>query len=280
MNKSNTNITERPSKEIIENLLINENYTITKLSSTFGVSRRTISRWISLYNIDYSNAWRFESPKKLTNIQKEVLLGTVLGDSCLFKYNKNGYPSLVCSHSLKQKDYLQLKLDIFRDFVYDKKVKKYNKKTGAKFCFRTSCSKVFYDFYKMFYINNVKVINKNILDMLTPISLAFWFQDDGSRCKNRGLAIHTNSFKYDEVDLICKWFFEKHGIYCSPQRRAKNQYVVFMSNRTTEKFAEIVLPWTHIDLRYKFKGIFFKNPQRPYAVPFKLKELVGTEDMV
>jgi hypothetical protein len=105
--------------------------------------------------------------------------------------------------------------------------------------------------------------------------------DDGSRCKNEGLALHTNCFRYDEVASICEWFYQNLAIYCKPQKRAENQYVVFFSNKTSKKFAQIILPWVHPSMRYKFEGLFTNDPQRLYAVPFLSTELIcHTEDKV
>jgi len=52
----------------------------------------------------------------LTQIQKEVLIGTLLGDGCLLVnvYGKNY--RLYIEHSVKQKNYLEWKYEIFREW--------------------------------------------------------------------------------------------------------------------------------------------------------------------
>lgn len=51
----------------------------------------------------------------------------------------------------------------------------------------------------MFYVklssttHKIKVIPKNIFDVLTPIGLAFWLMDDGNKT-GRGIHLNTNAF--------------------------------------------------------------------------------------
>ena len=51
--------------------------------------------------------------------------------------------------------------------------------------------------HEMFYIKVdnkfVKIIPNNMFDWLTPLSLAIWFLDDGSKCNN-SVRIATNCF--------------------------------------------------------------------------------------
>ena len=275
MNKSNNTIDIYKFKKMVE-----ENYSKSEIARTFNFSRKKVVRIMNKENIQREDAWTKKYDFVLNDFQKQVLYGTLLGDACLFKYPTSKYPSLLIYHSISQKEYVKLKLKIFKNFVYSKRVKEVKRERGRRVHFRTCCHKEFDEIHKMFYSNKVKKVNEKILNLLTPISLAFWFSDDGSRCKHRGLAIHTNSFSYEEVELICSWFYEKFEIKCNPQKRAENQWVVFFSNKTSEKFVNMILPFTHKTMRYKFKGIFYKNPQRLYVIPFIMDRYIGAEDIV
>jgi ubiquinol-cytochrome c reductase cytochrome b subunit len=56
--------------------------------------------------------------------------------------------------------------------------------------------------YDSFYNDlKVKVIPLNIKDLLTPLALAVWIQDDGGRHGN-GLRLHTHCFTRQEVELL------------------------------------------------------------------------------
>lgn len=261
-------------------------YFINKLSQKdvaqkYNVSRSAVCRLQKKYNLEPLDDWERRYPTCLSQIQKEVLYGSILGDDCLYHFASANYSCLMVSHAKSQIEYARLKFDIWRPFIRKKKLTKTMRSNGIRFSFVTGGHPEFEKIRKQAYIGKIKTVSIHILNQLTPVSLAFWFQDDGSRCKNRGLAIHTNSFRLDEVQLICDWFFNKLQIVCKPQKRADNQWVVFFSNKTSEKFAQIILPWVLPSMRYKLKGVFLKNPQRLHAVPFMSTQLISqTEDIV
>ncbi|MFW6172460.1 MAG: hypothetical protein ACOC5T_01830 [Elusimicrobiota bacterium] len=268
--------------KLFKKRLLEDKLTKSDIAEEFKISRRTVVRIMKRNDLFREDAWtRDFSKEKLNNFQKEVLYGTLLGDSCLFKFKTAKYPSLLVYHAISQKCYVRFKLNIFSNFVYNRKIKTIKRDRGKRVSFNTCSHIEFERIYNNFYFsknNKKKRVTDEILDKLTDISLAFWFMDDGSRCKNKGLALHTNSFTLEEVEMICKWFDNKYNISCWPQRRKENQFVVFFSNKTTLKFSEIVLPYILPQMRYKFKGVFTKNPQRLYAIPFILNKYL--EDIV
>jgi len=274
MNKSSLNLNE------FKRCFVEKKLSKSEVARKFNISRRSVVRLMKKERINTEDAWTKNYDIKLNEFQKEVLYGTLLGDGCLFIYPTSKNPSLLMYHSISQKMYIQMKLNIFKDFVYNSKLKTAKRKKGKRVYFRTCCHEEFYPIYKDFYKDKTKIVTKKILDQLTPLSVAFWFMDDGSRCKNRGLAIHTNSFTLNEVEMICQWFYDKFDIITKPQKRKENQWVVFFSNKTSKEFVDIIIPYVCMSMRYKFKGIFFKNPQRLYAIPFVNEKLTGTEDIV
>ena len=261
-------------------------YFINKLSQRdvakkYKVSKSAVYRLQKKYNLEPLDDWERRYPEHLSQIQKEVLYGSILGDDCLYRFKTANYACLMVCHAVSQKEYAELKFNIWKPFIRKNDLTKVTRSNGTRYTFTTGGHPEFEKVRKQVYLNNKKVISLSFLNNLTPISLAFWFQDDGSRCKNRGLALHTNCFQLNEVQLICDWFKNKLQIVCKPQKRAENQWVVFFSNKTSEKFVQIIVPWTHPILRYKFEGIFSKNPQRLYDIPFLSTTLIPqTEDIV
>lgn len=260
----------RPLKEDIIDCFYNKKMTQKDTAKKFGVSRSAIYRLQKKFQLEPLIEWQIRYPSFLSQIQKEVLYGSILGDDCLYKFDTANYSRLMVCHSTSNKDYIQLKYNIWENFVYGKEkgIKTRIRDKGTRMVFETGGHPEFEKVRKEVYIGTVKSISLLFLKNLTPISLAFWFMDDGSRCKNRGLAIHTNCFSLDEVQLICDWFWNTEKIICKPQKRAEKQYVVFFSNKTSEKFALTILPYVHPSMRYKLKGVFIENPQRLNAVPF------------
>lgn len=119
---------------------------------------------------------------------------------------------LSITHSSKQEEYFDHKCAVLHNYLgkiskcprFDKRVNKFYNKCSV----RSKCHPLFTKIYNEFYINGIKTINDNILEKLTPRSIAYWFMDDGS---NSGV-IATNCFSYEECALIQKWFSSKYGI--------------------------------------------------------------------
>jgi len=57
--------------------------------------------------------------------------------------------------------------------------------------------------HSLFYQDNTKIVPYNIFNLLTPIGLAFWIMDDGSR-QNDGLHLSVYSFDSESVDRLLK----------------------------------------------------------------------------
>lgn len=269
------------SRDALCRLMFEEKLTQKEIAIRYNVSRASVQRLQKKFGLVVLSDYERRYPKQISKVQKEVLLGSILGDDCIYPFESANYCRLLCCHSLSQKEYIQMKFEIWKNFCHSERVTFTNRKDGPRYIFSTGGHPDFDEIHRLVYVGKSKTITRAHLEQLTPISLAFWFQDDGSRCKNQGLALHTNCFRFDEVQLICDWFWSSLQVYCKPQKRAENQYVVFFSNKTSKKFAQIIIPWTHPCMRYKFEGLFTDDPQRLYAVPFLSTDLVcQSEDKV
>lgn len=61
-----------------------------------------------------------------------------------------------------------------------------------------------------FYVNGVKIVPRIIADYLSPLALAIWIMDDGSKVGSV-LKICTNSFTYDDCVFLCMVLQQKYG---------------------------------------------------------------------
>jgi hypothetical protein len=93
-----------------------------------------------------------------------------------------------------------------------------DKKTG-KICtsveFQTCSLPCFGELYNLFYLEGKKVIPSNIGDLLTPSGLAYWIADDGGfEEPKRRVTLSTNSFSFDEVNLLLGVLNDKFNLKC------------------------------------------------------------------
>jgi len=101
---------------------------------------------------------------------------------------------------------------------------------------------------------SVKGINAGLLsDAITPVTLAFWFMDDGGQQDYRGygLQFHTQGFTVNEVKALCDILNTKFGLDCW-QKFNKGKPIIAISGKSYDKFFGLVNTHIHESMRYKF----------------------------
>ena len=107
----------------------------------------------------------------------------------------------------------------------------------------------------MFYIkvnnNFVKIIPYNIFYWLTPLSLAVWFMDDGSKYKNSA-RIATNCFTFEEITFLCDVLKKKFCIVASPCKSGVGKgHIIYIHVESMKLFTRIVKPHMVPSMYYK-----------------------------
>jgi hypothetical protein len=149
---------------------------------------------------------------------KYIIFGMLLGDANLQTFNSGKTYRLNVIHSLSKIEYLKHKYEIFKDIIRMKiKLVKKNKNNKVfKQCyFNTITSNKLKFFYDSFYKDNKKVLPKLLHRYLNPISIAYWYMDDGSiKWKNRLKAIRicTDNFTKKEVIRLASILNEKFNL--------------------------------------------------------------------
>jgi hypothetical protein len=111
--------------------------------------------------------------------------------------------------------------------------------------------------YDSFYHNNVKILpNLEFLKQwCTPLALAIWFMDDGSKNGTAGVFFHTNCFSLGEVRTLQQLLLEKYGLNSTYSQRPsleKNRgYILYISKRDLPLFISIVKPCLVPSMYYK-----------------------------
>jgi hypothetical protein len=151
----------------------------------------------------------------LSNYQKDIVIGSILGDGCLCGNWSRTNCRLKISHSAKQQDYVLWKYDILKKwFLTEPRIYKKTKSISI----RTISHPELTGFYKIFYGNNTKIIPMNIATLLNPLVVAVWFMDDGNirKFKNKiyGYYINTQSFSLIDNQKLVKVFWDNFGINC------------------------------------------------------------------
>ena len=212
----------------------------------------------TLYTFDYI---------KLTDTQKEILVGTLLGDASITqKHSGKCHPSLVFVHGKNQEEYLRYKQkcfqNLFRSFHRSKHAENWNflsTEYGGNVAHITSDTSL--DFYEFLDFKKNE-LNKQLLQKyLSPISLAFWIMDDGSLVGNSGktekfkyIKLHTQGFNYKTHLILKEVLKTKFQIDAEIQeviRWNKKYYNLFFNNKETLKLINLVRDYIHPTLYYK-----------------------------
>jgi hypothetical protein len=205
-------------------------------------------------------------PIILTDIAKSILIGTLLGDSSITKYNRNCEAvkilnsTITCGHSYKQREYtLYLKSLLEKEGLkvnYTENPEAFTHVIGNRTCvcngrcdIRISRSITFNYWRDLWYPNNKKVVPTNIKEHFTALSLAIWFMDDGSK-NNCSYYLHTEGFNIEDVIFLQKLLLDKFGIHSSINMM-KNKPTIYILAKSRELFTNIIKPYICESMRYK-----------------------------
>lgn len=195
----------------------------------------------------------------LSYIQKQVVLGTLLGDGSKF-----GEYGINIAHSKKQIEYINLLKKIFANVHISESYK--TSGYGSEIISLIMYNKgLFRDIIDVCYQNGKKRLNKEWLDKLTPLSLAIWYMDDGSidniHRRNQRAAIATQSINIDELKLLQDILYLKYGIKGNLRKlKNKQQYSLRFSTEESHMFFMLISPFIIKSLKYKLPKCYKDMP--------------------
>lgn len=186
--------------------------------------------------------------RAINDDQKQVALGSFLGDGHLDRYKDNVY-RLSMTHGISQKDYC-----IWKSSILDSKIS-YIKENGF------SKKEAISSQSKLFAIENNFPKTKNtcpqwVLDELDERGMAIWFMDDGSLIKSwneeSGAAyLSTCSFDEDsQVRFVKK--FNSLGIKCHYKKQKDGYYYIYFNKDGFFKLYNLIKKYIHPSMLYKF----------------------------
>ena len=198
----------------------------------------------------------YKKSLSLTQEQREIIVGKILGDGHLETMNGGKTYRLKIEQSAYQKDYVYWMYEIFKSWIHQEpklKIKNKNDKQFFSYWFNTYASGQLRFYGQQFYPNGKKVIPKIIKKLLTPRVLAIWFMDDGSfkSIKHRTFIIHTIGYKKRELLFVVEVLKEKFGISASLHKQFGNRWRIYVNSGSASKFKEVIEPYVIPSLRYK-----------------------------
>lgn len=105
---------------------------------------------------------------------------------------------------------------------------------------------------KMYYVDNRKIVPKDIAIYITPLALAIWIMDDGGKVGS-GLKLATNSFSYEDCVFLTNVLYNNFKLKSTVQSAgAPNQYHIYIWKESMVDLWNIVSKHVVPSMKYKF----------------------------
>ncbi|MBF8280801.1 MAG: uncharacterized protein HW383_574 [Candidatus Magasanikbacteria bacterium] len=190
----------------------------------------------------------------LSDRVKAIILGSLLGDGSL-KLNE-GYKNARFSfrHSIVREEYFRSKTDQLKEISSEANIFRQKRDGGysmnEKLRYQSRALESLTELYRLTHKRKRFLIRRKWLNMLTPLSLAVWWQDDGSIVGNaRKGVLCTDGFEEDSVILLAQylekvWKVRTHVGAIGRRRdsRRSQYYRLWFSTEELKKFLRIILP--------------------------------------
>lgn len=199
----------------------------------------------------------YKATLTMTYRQKQILDGMLLGDAHLERQRGALTARLKIEHSVAQASYVAWKYNEWRDWVRTPPRERERRNRlgtiSTNVGFTTLSHIELESFRQRYYRDHRKVVPQDLA--LTPLSLAVWFMDDGSRKSSqcRGLYLNSQSFTEAEVDVLRSVIRRDVGIETTVRKQPDGLQIYVPSPSVAEFTAFIagnVLP----SMMYKLSG--------------------------
>lgn len=199
----------------------------------------------------------------LTKRQREILVGTLLGDGHLETLNQGRTYRLKIEHSIKQKEYVDWLYKEFNGWVRGTPYTRTRTmllpegstaREITSYGFTTYSHSAFRFYAAQFYTKQKrKTIPKFIGRLLTPVSLAIWFMDDGSWKSNKHSTyiIHTLGYERVELEKLIDALSERFNIETTLHKQKQNYWRLYVLSESAGKFEKLIEPYVVPSMHYK-----------------------------
>ncbi len=137
----------------------------------------------------------------LTELQRSIIIGTILGDGYLRIVSGKKNALLEINHAFSQKEYVDWKYMMLKALCKSGPKSRVANGERIAYRFNTRQHPELTTLYQSFYGEGKKSIPDDIV--LDPIMLAVWFMDDGSRCRESDVYLNTQQFiQQDQEQLM------------------------------------------------------------------------------
>ena len=179
----------------------------------------------------------------LTEVQHSIVIGSLLGDGAM-RCKANAL--LEINHCFEQRVYVDWKYRHLIDLVRTAPKARTNNGSRIAYRFTTLSLRELTPYYVAFYNGGVKSIPE--LE-LTPLALAVWFMDDGSK-SYRTVYLNTQQFDVPSQESLKAQLLSQFGIKVT-LNRDKTYYRPRLAVESVSRFRRLIEPHLLREFAYK-----------------------------
>ena len=217
------------------------------------------------FHIKTNNIARLRSDLRIGPHNEDVisvLIGSILGDTHLERRERGIGTRVIFEQCNRNVEYIMWFHKFFSSRGYcslskPKLITRIKKDNKIFFQYRvtsytfTSLNWLHDMFYNITNDKYVKIIPQQLEKYLTPLALAIWFMDDGSKI-GKTVTIATNCFQVSDLEFLCKLLKNKYKLEASIQKSGLNKgHILYIKKKSLNKFIEIVKPYILPSMLYK-----------------------------
>src|SRR5579859_928498 len=198
----------------------------------------------------------YKTTLELSSMQREAIVGLLLGDACLETHNGGRTYRLKIEQCARQRAYVEHLHVLFREWVLTapgaRSKRASNGSVTTNLAFQTVSHSAFRFYAQQFYAEGGKRVPELIHHWLTPRALSYWFMDDGSlkSSQSKGVIFNTHCFERQGVERLAHILSDLFGLQVA-LRRQPDGVQLYVSGRSFETFSAIVDPHVIPEMRYE-----------------------------
>lgn len=191
----------------------------------------------------------------LTKQQRAIIVGLTLGDGHLETQNLGRTYRLKIEQSFGHREYvdwLYKQLDNLGQTPPRAREQTRAEKVHQKYGFNTLSLATLRFYGTLFYKDGKKVVPKIIGKLVTPLSLAVWFMDDGSikSTHHRAKILNTQGFDNNSIENLRQMLRTRFGIDVT-LREQRDGTQLYIPSIEIKKFVSLVEEYIVPSMRYK-----------------------------
>lgn len=238
--------------------LFDKNITVEEIAKRYRISAPAISRLLKANNrtpICSSRKYDILRQTPFNNTHKDIIIGMMLGDGCIYRDGKNSLYKLSFGHKEEHSEYFHWLVAMMDPFINTWRRSVDKRKNSIMLQTATICHKEFSRYANMFYDDQrIKHVPKDIENYMTPMALAIWVCDDGNLKNKVNMRLCTQSFTQKENELLRNMLYIKFDIKSKVmvyKYKGKIYYHLTLKKEATQRLSDIVREYMPESMLYK-----------------------------